>query len=269
MQQRASISCAFACIETKGDSDIDAKPDWTRQELDAYLDERYVSLEQIAEKTGMDDRLLEELIETGCMPGPSYELRCREEMYAYINGGINTISVRTVARYFAADVIPWIDSIAPRLNDASADELAPVLKSELRAAFRDGLVQHGGAAIEYEGFMGSTGEMDLSGFDAHFEEYIWLNWRAGTWGICVYGSEHMRNVARKTIAVNRLKLLTDDGTKASYSPDEARGVCAAMVEYDSIVPSFSPHDRHDSSRARLVEALGHDVGYVLKEDRDR
>lgn len=63
----------------------------------------------------------------------------------------------------------------------------------------------------------------------------------------------MQNVARKTIAVDRLRKLTDDGTKTTYSVEEARLVRSAIAEYDAIVPPFSPHDRHESSRARLVE----------------
>ena len=242
---------------------------WMREGLDAYLEERYVSLEQIAERTGVGVDVLEEMIDTGCMPGPSYERRCREEMHAYINGDVDTLSVRTVARYFAVDVIAWIDSIAPRLGDMSPRELAPILKSELRADFRSGLTRHGGASIEYEGLMSPAGEIDSAAFDAHFESYIWPNWRAGTWGICVYGSERMQNVARKTIAVNRLKRLTGDGTRRDYSADEAREVRDAMAEYDSIVPPFSPHDRHDSSRARLIEALGFEVGYASEPDGAR
>lgn len=246
---------------------MNTKPDWTREELDAYLGERYVSLDEVAEKTGLDRGLLQELVDTGCMPGPSYEHRSREELYALVNGSADTLELRTVARYFARDVIAWVEAIAPRLRHVSPVELAPVLKSELRTAFREGLVEHGGASIEYEGFMSRAGRIDPAGFDAHFEEYIWPNWRAGTWGICVHGSERMQNVARKTIAVNRLKRLTGDGTKVGYSKDEASEVHAAMVEYDSVVPPFSPHDHHGSSRARLVEALGDEVGYVFSGAR--
>ena len=246
---------------------MNTKPDWTREELDAYLGERYVSLDEVAEKTGLDRDLVQELIDTGCMPGPSYEHRSREELYALVNGSADTIELRTVARYFARDVITWVESIAPRLRHVSPVELAPVLKSELRTAFREGLVEHGGASIEYEGFMSRAGPIDPAGFDAHFEEYIWPNWRAGTWGICVHGSERMQNVARKTIAVNRLKRLTDDGTKVGYSKDEASEIHAAMAEYDSVAPPFSPHDRHSSSRARLVETLGDEVGYVFSGAR--
>ena len=64
-------------------------------------------------------------------------------------------------------------------------------------------------------------------------------------------------------------LFSDDGTKVSYAESEAREVHAAMVEYDAIVPPFSPHDRHESSRARLVEALGDEVGYVFSSARNR
>ena len=48
---------------------MNAKPGWNRQDLDAYLSERYVCL---------DRDLLEELVDTGSMPGRRFELRGRE-----------------------------------------------------------------------------------------------------------------------------------------------------------------------------------------------
>jgi len=235
--------------------------EWTRAELDAYLSERYVSLDGLADSTGLETAVLERLIETACMPGPSYELRHREELYAYINGGVNTISNRTVERYFARDVIAWVNLIAPRLLKSPAEELAQTLKRELREAFREGLAIHGAAEVDHGGINAPDGAIDDDRFTAHFDEYIWPNWREGTWGICVIASERMQNVARKTVAVCRLERLTEGGAKDSYSPCEARDVREAMAEYDAIVPPFSPHDRHDSSRARLVEALCERVGY--------
>ena len=192
--------------------------------------------------------LLEELVDTGCMPGPSYELRCREELYAAINGGSDTVELRTVARYFAKDVIAWVESLAPRLRDSSPRELAPVLKAELRAAFRDGLLEHDGASIEYEGFMSRASRIDnATGFDTHFEEYVWPNWRAGTWGICVHGSERMQNVARKTIAVCRLKRLTDDGTTAGHSQRAKQA--RSTPPWPSTTRSSPPSPRMTAMRA--------------------
>ena len=130
-------------------------------------------------------------------------------------------------------------------------------------AFQDDLIDRDGSSSEYKWLMSRAGSIDPRKLDAHFEEYIWPNWRAGTWGICVHGSERMQNIARKTISVSRLKRLTDHGTKLSYAESEAREVRAATVEYDAIVPSFSPHDRHESSRARLVETLSDQGGYVF------
>lgn len=172
------------------------------------------------------------------------------------------MSLKTVSRHFAADVITWVLSIAPRLEGSSPRDLAPVLEEELRTGFLDDLVHHGGAAIAYGGFMAEDGAIDRTGFDHHFETYVWTNWRAGTWGICVHDSWDIRNIARKTVAVERLKRLTGDGTRTSYSPEEARHVRNAMAEYDAIVPPFSPHDRHEASRARLVDALADAVSYV-------
>ena len=112
-------------LGSRGAYAMNAEPGWTRQDLDTYLSDRYVSLDEVAEKTGLDRELLEVLVDTGCIPGPSYELRSREELYASINGGSDTVELRTVARYFAKDVIAWVESIAPRLRDSSPADLAP------------------------------------------------------------------------------------------------------------------------------------------------
>jgi hypothetical protein len=81
---------------------------WTREELEAYLSEMYVSLDVLSAKSGLSTDALEELIEAGCIPGPSYEIRQREEIYAFINDDVNTLSVRTAARYFARDTVAWL-----------------------------------------------------------------------------------------------------------------------------------------------------------------
>ena len=238
-------------------------PNWTREELDGYLQDRYVTQQDLAAQTNLQSGYIDQLVKAGCVPGPSYEMRNREELYAYINSKVNTISVQPIARYFAKDVIAWIELIRPRLGDGSLENLGKIIEGELRSDFLKGLDLHGAAKIGYEGFVAPDGAIDNDGMEEHYNEYIWPNWREGTWGICVYDSENMQNVARKTIAVNRLKLLTDDGSKTAYSKSEADEVRRAMIEYDAIVPPFSPHDRHESSRARLVESLAHLVGYDL------
>lgn len=225
----------------------------TREELETYLNEMYVSIDVLSEKSGLPVDTVEMLIEAGCVPGPSYELRQREEIYAYVNDDVNTLSVRTTKRYFARDSVAWLQAIKPRLKNLSATELSPILKAELREAFKEGLLMHGAPEIEYEDFVSTSGHIDGAGFDRHFEDYVWPHWLNGTWGICVYGADSMQNVARKTIAVERMRALTANGTKTGYSAEEAKYVKSAIEEYNAIVPSFSPHDRHESSRARLVE----------------
>ena len=239
----------------------DQRQAWSTKDLDAYLRDRYVTIESLAAETGLDTETLEELIETGCMPGPSYVRRERDELFAHVNGDPDTLSVRTVERHFAKDVIAWVKQIQPRLKEMAPETLAPILKSELRDAFRRGLEAHGAVDIGYRGIITPDGGIDENSIADHFEDHIWHNWRKGTWGICVYGSEDMFNVARKTIAVQRLKLLTQDGTKQTYTPDEARDVRAALAEYEAIVPPFSPHDYDQTSRAHLVDAVRDIVGY--------
>ena len=92
---------------------------WTREELKAYLSEMYVSLDVLSAKSGLSTDTLEELIEAGCIPGPSYELRQREEIYAFVNDDVNTLSVRTTARYFARDTVAWLVAIKPHLSQCS------------------------------------------------------------------------------------------------------------------------------------------------------
>lgn len=74
-------------------------------------------------------------------------------------------------------------------------------------------------------------------------------------------------ICRPPIAVCRLERLADDGTTVGNSVGVASEVHAAMVELDPAVAPFSPHDRDGRSRARLVEVLGDEVGYVFSGAR--
>ena len=225
----------------------------SRQSLDTYLSERYISLGEVSAQTGVSQADLETLIAAGCMPGPSYEIRRREELYAYVNDEPDTLALTTKDRFFAKDVIAWIMALKPQIERNSPEALAAELKPRMRDAFKAGLLRFGAAEIAYEGCVSASGKFNEAALDAHFEAYIWPHWRNGTWGICVFGSHDMENIARKTVAVQRMKKFTGDGARSSYSPEEARRVRAAIDEYEAIVPGFSPHDHHNSSRARLVE----------------
>ncbi len=225
-----------------------------RAALDGYLQARYLTAEQLSAASGLPVARLDDLVAAGCMPGPSYEIHAAETIHAFVNDVATTVVERPMARWFARDLVPWLAALAPRLTTTSPQALVPEIAATLKADFRTGLARHARGEAAFDGVIDRAGEIDEARLDAHFAEHVLVHWRRGTWGICVYDSHRMENVARKTLAVVRLRRLTEDGRKSAYTAPEATAVRAAIAEYDAIVPPFSPHDHHESSRAQLGEA---------------
>ena len=222
------------------------------EEQQAYFHDMYAPVSWLASQSGLAEEQIEGLVAAQCIPGASYEIRHREEAYAYINDEINTLSVSTTGRHFSRDIVHLLGFIKPRIESDSLEQTSRLMKARVRKEFQEGLKLHQAESFAYLGLYQQDGDLDEQRFAAHFEDYIWPHWVHGTWGICVYGSHLGQNIARKTVAVERVRALTDNGAKSSYTDSEARAVRTACDEYNEIVPPFSPHDRHDSSRARLV-----------------
>jgi len=222
-------------------------------EQNEYFRSLYTSIDSLASQTDLPVDPVEDLVSSNCIPHPCYEIRLREEAYAYINDDVNTLSVSTSERYFSKDNVHLLEIVKPYLDSHSLDEIATIIKERIKHEFLQGLELHGAASFNYMDLYQNNGALSDSAFDDHFEHYVWPNWIYGTWGICVYGSHSGHNIARKTVAVERVRALTDNGSKTKFSANESILVRQACEEYNNIVPPFSPHDRHDSSRARLVD----------------
>ena len=223
------------------------------QEQREYFENMYTSIGILSEKSRFVTAEIEEFINSGCIPKPSYELRLREEAYAYINSEINTLAIETTERYFSKDIVHLLEFLDRMKLDYAQGELAKRMKAEQMRQFCDGLDLYRANEFNYLNLYQTNGEIDGKKLEAHFEDYIWPNWLNGTWGICVYDSHIGQNIARKTIAVERVRMLTENGKKSAFTDLEAIEVKNACDEYNEIVPPFSPHDRHDSSRANLVD----------------
>jgi hypothetical protein len=69
-----------------------------------YLQGRFLTLEQLSERSGLTPKRLETLIDTGLMPGHSHEATFRLTVYARVNGRHPTEDKRV--RYYHPDLAP-------------------------------------------------------------------------------------------------------------------------------------------------------------------
>lgn len=227
-------------------------PKWTSEDVYEYLKQQYVTIDWLAERSGLTAQQIDELVREKCIPGPSYEIFETAEVAAFTSNNPTELARKTIGRHFSPSVLAWIDRAKPLLAGLRGPELREHLKRQFLGEYREGLVKNAAQQINYRGLFDGDGTLSESRFQDHFEQ-TWNHWWNGTWGICVIQSDSFERITRKQIAVERLIQLTEDGKKLSFSEVEAFATKMAIAMYEEIVPPFSRHDHRDSSRLRLVE----------------
>jgi Family of unknown function (DUF6058) len=227
-------------------------PEWTNADVYEYLTQQYVSIEWLAEQSGVAVQQLEELVRARCIPGPSYEIFETTEIGAVTSDHPVQLTRICMSRHFSPFVVAWINRAKPMLASMPLSVLQVELMQQFRIEYQNGVLKNGGQQINYKRMFDGDGTLNETRFSEHFEQ-TWNHWWNGTWGICVIQSDSFDRIAQKQIAAERLVQLTEDGMKQSFSEAEVNATRKAIAMYEEIVPLFSHHDHKGSSRWRLVE----------------
>jgi Family of unknown function (DUF6058) len=226
--------------------------EWTNADVNEYLTQQYVSIEWLAEQSGVAVQQLEELVRAKCIPGPSYEMFEATDIGAFTSDHPVQLTRKCISRHFSPFVVAWINRAKPMLASMSLPVLQVHLMQQFRIEYRSGVLKNGGQQLNYKKLFDGDGTLNETRFSEHFEQ-TWNHWWNGTWGICVIQSDSFDRIALKQIAVERLVQLTENGMKQSFTEAEASATRKAIEMYEEIVLPFSRHDHKGSSRWRLIE----------------
>lgn len=196
-------------------------------ELIDYLQQHFLTREQLLAAAGITASRLDALIAGGTMPRPSYRIQLGIRCASFFGEH----DAEHTAEYYATGYPSWIGVL-----EATPEDPFAVFARRYRAAL---------AALPM-----TTDDPKLgAGLDAHLEDE-WGHFLAGTYGLCTR-SGLPENIAAKELAICIIKELTADGQAA---PDLER-LRQAVDLLDRASAPFAPHERARSSRHRHVDAM--------------
>jgi len=204
----------------------------TYEETLDYLQQHYLTLEQLAERSGLAPAQLEALIAGGLMPGHSHEATFSLTIYARVNGHHPT-EVRRV-RYYHPDLVE-LATVA----DTVAKDLSP---ADAAAAIRS---RHDDAVRQASSLQADDPALRALADDA------WV-WRDGTIGVCLQRFSPA-DIVRKTAAVEALAAALEQAASEGPTSVDRYRLDAALAAYAAVAGPFGPHERGSSTRARIYE----------------
>ena len=197
----------------------------------AYLDSNYLTLEQLAARTGLAPARLDVLIEAGCMPAHSHEATFSLQVYAPINGVHETQERRV--RYYHPDLAALAseaDSLANAHGLAGAAEL-------LRA-------RHDCAVAAFYA--------DSEGPPVGMAQRAWAAWRDGTLGVCLKRVA-IGGILAKVAATELMKAALARAENEGESAVDGAALAESLEQYAAVTGPFGPHERAGSTRALVYE----------------
>lgn len=198
-----------------------------------YLDQHYLTLEQLSERSGLTPARLEALMADGLMPGHSHEATFALTVYARVNGHHPTADKRV--RYYHPDL-----AALATVADAAVRELGPV---QAAAAIRS---RHDDAVRRASSLPADDPALRALADDA------WGFWRDGTIGVCLQRFSPA-DIVRKTEAVEAMAAALEQAAAEGPTAVDRRGLDAALEAYAAAAAPFGPHERDGSTRALIYE----------------
>jgi hypothetical protein len=198
-------------------------------ELIDYLNNHFLSRDQLLHASGIDGRQLDELIANERMPQPSYRLRVSVACDSFFGAHAEDVAID----YFAKGYPAWIGMLM-----ASQTPAYETFATRYRAAL---------AALPLR----SAHPKLNAGVDAHLREE-WRHFLAGTYGLCTC-SGLPEDIAAKELAICVIQELT--GSPLPPGPAGIDTLRTATDLLDRASSPFAPHERARSSRKRYVDEV--------------
>lgn len=192
-------------------------PGVSAEETLAYIEARYLSLEALAERSGVSPARIEELIAAECAPPHSYAIA--GEMTVESAFGAYRLPM-TSRRFYAPALVDWIRRADPLAREIGLEAAARAMR---------------------EAFLGPIGEALPSRW-ANGPEEAWALLRDGSWSLCLDDITPEAVIAKESARSTLADAQAGAGDRA-----------AAIAAYDSVATPFAPHERPESSRVREVD----------------
>ena len=204
-----------------------------------YLNANYLTLEQLADKTNIAIKNIENLIKYNCIPKHSHRVICQTVFETAVFD--NTVIIDGEKLYYHPSLINWIITAEEYRKNMDFAKTAEKIKSDFTLELHKALIN-----------------ADIKKYIANIniEEYIqkqWLDVMSGSYGVCLKEIS-VKNIVDKAIAVSVLEKWLE-AEKPKLNEEQHRDILDMAKLYDQISADFGPHEISKSTRGRLYDVF--------------
>ena len=199
-----------------------------------YLQDHFLTREQLLAHTGIDEGRLDEWQALGMMPRPSYRLRLALACDSFFGQHEETHAID----WYAQGYVAWAGLLAALDGPRQAYAVfAQRYRRRLTELAVDKRVTYPQALAD----------------DAHIEAE-WRHFLDGTYGLCTR-SGLPEDIAAKEAAIALIRALTESGEPQGLNEEARQRLAAAVELLDRASAPFAPHEVERSSRRRYVDEI--------------
>lgn len=225
------------------------------QELTRYVERYFVDRDQFLRSAGIENGLLQGLVNAHALPGPIYRLWCNGSFWSPI-GGQAGIAERgePQSEWFSPAAIWWARraKVLASSQDVSPNQIASVLRGLFCEDFAKVVRNRDQSRYGYPDLF-KNGEFEESRFEA-VAIAEWNDWIDGGYGVCLKRMDALHLVC-KTNETARVRHITEDGHKDQLSPQETLDLLDALDRLDAVMLPFAPHQRPFGTPGKWVDAI--------------
>lgn len=204
----------------------------------AYVRSHFLTLDLLADRTGVASEVIAGYIEHRCIPWHSYSITTDISISSFFGPAAG----RPVeVWYYASSHIHWIEETLGRYGTRPLRRIAEERGRWFHREYR-------AEAERIAPDLIPRGQLEVL-VESEFER-----WLDGTYRLCTLTAEPA-DIARKDLGIARIRALTDDGAKPHLTAEERELLRAAVTMVDLATSSFAPHERARSSREKWIHQI--------------
>lgn len=215
------------------------------ESITSYIENNYLTVEQLADQSNLTVDQLEILINGGCVPRHSHTITKQITFRTDIFG--DSVFTEQSKFYYHPSFIKWAIKASQYVDTNDIVDVASKMKSDFTRELYQALMEIEDAKNIFYFCFDENGNVLAHGVEKIMTEH-WQYVMDGTYGVCLK-EVTAKNMILKNIAVSILEewVKNSDYDQAHLY---ARAQKAAEL-YDSIAAHFAPHEMIKSTRGRL------------------
>ncbi len=199
------------------------------KDIQNYLAKHYLTIEKLAELSGVNQAKILLYIQTQCIPPHSFEV---SQSLSITSGLLNECVNEVVIKYYHPSLVSWIITAVKLNSECNLTEVAKKVRQDFNEKF--------------ETLFGTNITPGCQGLDC-----AWAYLMTGVWGICLKDIT-VENMAKKELSRLVISNLVESNAEQGLNLTEEQQLREAILNYESVVTEFAPHIKPISSRVREV-----------------